>query len=1454
MDEFPALSSVDQQRLFDLISKYTSEKLKAENKELKVIVLGDTNQLTFGENNKTLLPKPGILINRTTSAQNQSANLIGNMNVVPTLTQNFRTNLFAISSFIETFKANNNDLTGTNQKVLSSDPTLSSKDVKGVVSLSNTEFKSKLVSYINANPSGKSRAIIVNDNKIAEYKKLLTDNGIKVIEDPNNNLDKGVYVTDIRNVQGFSFDEVFVDFGKNDPIMFATSGEDYNYNKAMYVATSRAKDLIVVTNFPKFENIKDETITALEDKTKEEIEQSNKAFIPNRDLELKGIKNIIGLDRYRELSKDEEEDDTSSTEEEPITNTQEEEEDIVDDEKAEEETEKLEQTEEPAPTPTTPAKPVEPEDEPIVDDGVVIDDTGTTEEQVISDKVDKTSFTKTLKNIYDKVNKDITSLKDGIVRLLFPTASTIKYKIEDGIFSVKAENEFKNRDLRDGDKVQVIPFKTSNSKVGFAFVTPALDEQGNEISKSFRTVGILSDKELAALSKSNRVLYNSLNGYLLSGRTPTITYADVNNRNGIIEKGNKFIDPISEGTVIHNNPVSYFFKKDSYTSLNKKELKDIISKFVKGYYKNYLDSLDPTVRTKTERDILDFYVRDNNARIIIAKSQKQIDKLNVPEEYNMKPGRPYIIFLPFGQNSNTQVIALSRRVLNINDHSDLIDPIIKFIKDGKKLRKMFKNYGITGGIGYDKDISNFMLEIAKQYHDDNAKTQYKPTKGKYKNEAIVLTNSEAELISEMYQSYKNIDISRKTANTLAQLRKINSRIREYTLSGGETIVGSLFDIKDDGSFKIKLKKTKEQIDKNEEAEIRSFDSQSLTYNDEAMDGNIQRIMNNIMKSNSGFAFDNTRYTLGDDPQIHTGFANENRTAHTDTGKTYDFMSLFGTKKAPVKKTISENYEDVFDILENLFTFDTNGDMKSKLRVPVPVFKEGFGNEESIDYSNSRTDNTTHTNDLANKRYFEHNFDDVLGSQVYVDFANNAVTVSSEEEGSVGVGGDVDLSATKKYTINKADNSLPQAPEISKENIDWEASGLEDTGVAKIKLIETRGRNNDGQNVGTVRVWNQDGTIANFEVKFKEKSTPKGNTSNVGEGSGGVGGDVGSISNKKLNSKEGEINTGNIEVVKNIPNVNKVIGKDKNGNDIKVVINGDKLKGTLLSKNGNYLFKAMQGRVFTLAKVGDFYLPFYISSAGTSGKIAGEWYPFFGYNNWLVKGRVGTKGEMEYSQKISDIQKLLNDNFILPARYLSADNKVAIGEQFVPAKDAKGNIIREGKYNFEKMIPNENRKVLYDLSEDIDIITHHHQEQKKETKLNEHDWVAEKTGLNPKNVVNDGGNSADNWINDIIALTENAEQASKGVIKKVEQSLKETTKAEAVDELVKQSKPTEVETIEDLLGTIAPISSSEQENELEIVLKDKTSISDRDKEYYRTIYPSLPDTDKKALLEEIKNCK
>jgi hypothetical protein len=160
---------------------------------------------------------------------------------------------------------------------------------------------------------------------------------------------------------------------------------------------------------------------------------------------------------------------------------------------------------------------------------------------------------------------------------------------------------------------------------------------------------------------------------------------------------------------------------------------------------------------------------------------------------------------------------------------------------------------------------------------------------------------------------------------------------------------------------------------------------------------------------------------------------------------------------------------------------------------------------------------------------------------------------------------------------------------------------------------------------------------------------------------------------------------------------------------------------------------MQGRFFVLAKVGDFYLPFYISSAGTSGKKQGEWYPFFGYTgNWLVKGIVGNKGEMEYSQKISEVQKLLQENLQFSSRFLNLKGEMKVGDN-----------------------------VIYDINQDFNYIEHF--TTFGDGTVKETLWIQEITGFDPRNVNNDGKGSADAWINDIIALTENAPLASKGKI-------------------------------------------------------------------------------------------
>jgi len=235
-----------------------------------------------------------------------------------------------------------------------------------------------------------------------------------------------------------------------------------------------------------------------------------------------------------------------------------------------------------------------------------------------------------------------------------------------------------------------------------------------------------------------------------------------------------------------------------------------------------------------------------------------------------------------------------------------------------------------------------------------------------------------------------------------------------------------------------------------------------------------------------------------------------------------------------------------------------------------------------------------------------------------------------------------------------------------------------------------------------------------------------------------------LSNKELTSPIGKINTGKIEIpILPSQNIDKTLYKDGKGVEYKVKANFKNLQDVLLGRNGKYLFRGMQGRFFVLAKVGDFYLPFYISSAGTSGKKQGEWYPFFGYTgNWLVKGRVGNKGEMEYSQKISEVQKLLQENLQFPSRFLNLKGEMKVGDN-----------------------------VIYDINQDFNYIEHFttfgdgtvKREGDKYPILKETLWIQEITGFDPRNVDNDGKGSADTWINDIIALIENAPLASKGKI-------------------------------------------------------------------------------------------
>jgi len=249
-----------------------------------------------------------------------------------------------------------------------------------------------------------------------------------------------------------------------------------------------------------------------------------------------------------------------------------------------------------------------------------------------------------------------------------------------------------------------------------------------------------------------------------------------------------------------------------------------------------------------------------------------------------------------------------------------------------------------------------------------------------------------------------------------------------------------------------------------------------------------------------------------------------------------------------------------------------------------------------------------------------------------------------------------------------------------------------------------------------------------------------------------------LSDRKLNSPEGHIDSGKIEIAK-LPS--EIVEQFK-GEDHEVYINNPELQGTLLAREGKYLFRAIQGRMFTIAKVGEFYLPFYISSAETSGKNQGEWYPFFGYTgNWLVKGDVGKKGEMEYSDKITEIQNLLNKNFKIPAKYLDQFGEMAVGgDRYLKDRDADG-----------KLVPNPDREVIFDINTVAEYESWFvEKENRHTTDLEETEWVQQKTGFYPTGVVNKTGDySATNWRANVIALTEGTAKVTKKKAEKVKKA-------------------------------------------------------------------------------------
>jgi hypothetical protein len=1064
IDEFPAIDIVTQKALFEAISEYSEAKLKADKGEFKVITMGDTNQLTFDDSG-AVTARPTILVNPNYFNGNKNK---GNgkhpakMNIIPSLTVNFRSNLFPVTSFIETFKGSNKNNVNADIKVTSTDPTLNNKDVKGVVAVSKADFKTRIVNYIKKNAeSTRTRTLIVNESKLEEYRKVLQDAGISIITDPNDQLTKGgVYLTTVKNVQGFSFDEVFIDLDSNDKVLFKPhSNPDYLYNKAMYVATSRARNLIVVTNFANIKNLEDTGIDALESKAIAELQVKDSEFLANRDLEIQGSKNILGDDydsRVKTVVKTPTakpskvveaplgQDTTQPTTAETLT--KEEEVKLKKEENAvKQDTQESEPEVEPQTQPKTEETTEEPEtqktEEPVTEEPEEIIPVGGEVVAASGDEVEEDAETTSEKtkeefdaSFWDKVQDEAVKayhkIKNGIVELLFPTAQTTKYKIRDGEFSnnlLRLGEGYENQALKEGDNVMIIPFKqrrlkegkTYPRKFGYAVVTPAIDEGGDIIPNKYRTVSVLSDREIDGLDDhfETRYIYDAIrDNETRDQEFVFITYDDVSLENGFETTGNKLLgDPIAEGVVAHSNSVKYFYGND-YRPMNAGAMHNMIEEFIKKFYANHLDNFRTEEAKNAElARIREWHNRQENTMIVIPNDRDVKDtprrKANfaIPPELKdtfVKSGRPYLLLKPIHTASDWQFIPLSRKFLTGKYHGKILNPIREFISLGRRVKEELAEKGADGAFGFNKNMNKFLSLATSIYTRDNTQDTYEVPYNSIDNEGntvttvITLTNPEIERVYRLFRMYQEPSTQFIRVTEPQDIQRLVGGVNKTLIFEGTdlplSIVGKIVSFDPNtNTYVVEDKHTKEQFTK----------SGPVSYAMRIYNGPVQQILDNIVNSNGHIS----KNYVSESGRIGFVTPKGERLADNQLApyRGYKFMALLGVKASNIVKTygpegeVTSFYEDVFEILDDLFNFGDDemqpvnipymgedgaiSSMDIKFRVPVPT--ENF--DEDPDYTHNYTyssENTSRINHVPNSIYFETNFESMEPTRVLVDFA------------------------------------------------------------------------------------------------------------------------------------------------------------------------------------------------------------------------------------------------------------------------------------------------------------------------------------------------------------------------------------------------------------------------------------------------------------------------------------
>lgn len=273
IDEVNALNKNEIIEINRLLVAYN----QTNNTEIKIIGLGDPNQVTATGENPFLSPA--------------YTNGLENATIITPLTIRYRSNVQAVVDAQDLFMDQKKDL--TKQEIfLTSNP---EKTLGAEGSLQSDSIKQALAQRdLN---DGKTRAIIVHPSEVEMWKA--------------ENL--GVEVVSYIDVQGRTIDEVFVS------IPSTKFGDSFAFNQAMYTATSRATSFIHINGMAS-KNVTDENVNKITDKNVKAIQESKIKFEEDRVAEMKQIDDSIEIKplvKPQEEVKEEEEEEEVDLELEP---------------------------------------------------------------------------------------------------------------------------------------------------------------------------------------------------------------------------------------------------------------------------------------------------------------------------------------------------------------------------------------------------------------------------------------------------------------------------------------------------------------------------------------------------------------------------------------------------------------------------------------------------------------------------------------------------------------------------------------------------------------------------------------------------------------------------------------------------------------------------------------------------------------------------------------------------------------------------------------------------------------------------------------------------------------------------------------------------------------------------------------------------------------------------------